>query len=391
MVRDEDRSSLKAGLRTVFTRDLGLHMMTAMKWSTLTILLVLVLAAPCFAWSTKEHILLTRCAVREIMNDPAAPKELKQFLAEAQPAVGSIADEQEFLLHKRIGQVPRGVDGLAFWATVPDMVADAAAAKDKAVAPFGVPEGQLHFLDLELLNADAKLQTFAADLSHKPRLGDIPRKMDDPRYIKAGFLPFRIEDCYRKMIVDMRAGRLVDKPGEYPRDEHATKWAGYLAHYAADNLMPMHATVDYQAYSFFPGLAKPPKVHFDMEFRLVDDEEADYEALREQFWTIFVKELADAQRPSDEHDVWLASVQIALQSYDALPMIGQAARGAYLRPDGKLKAFDATAFFSYRGQYEGQEVSVMQLKARQMARAVRWIEHLWVQGWQEAHANGGGK
>ena len=226
-----------------------------------------------------------------------------------------------------------------------------------------------------------------ANLSHKPRLADIPRDVKDPRYIKAGFLPFRIEDCYRQMISNLRAGRLIDKPGQYPRDEHATKWAGYLAHYAADNLMPMHATVDYQAYSFFPGLAKPPKVHFDMEFRLVDDEAADYMALREEFWTVLVKEIADARMPSDEQDIWLASVQIALQSYDALPMIGQAARGAYLKPDGKLKPFDATAFFSYRGQYEGQAISLLQLKARQMARAVRWIEHLWIQAWREAHTN----
>lgn len=355
------------------------------------LLLVLVLACPCFAWSTKEHILLTRCAVREIMADASAPADLKQFLRIAQPELGTLADEQEFLLHKRIGQVPRGVDGLAFWATMPDMVADAAAAKDKPVAPFGVPESQLHYLDLELLNTDPKLQTFVANLSHKPRLADIPRNMADPRYVKAGYLPFRIEDCYRQMIGNVRAGRLVDKAGQYPRDEHATKWAGYLAHYAADNLMPMHATVDYQAYSFFPGLAKPPKVHFDMEFRLLDDETEDYPALREEFRTVFTKELADARIPADEKDIWQASVQIALQSYDALPMIGQAARGAYLQPDGKLKPFDATAFFTYRGQYEGQEISVLQLKARQMARAVRWIEHLWLQAWQEAHANAAGK
>ena len=99
------------------------------------LLLLLTLACPCFAWSTKEHILLTRCAAREIIADPAAPNDLKQFLRAAQPELGTLANEQEFLLHKRTGQVPRGVDGLAFWATMPDMVADAAAAKDRPVAP----------------------------------------------------------------------------------------------------------------------------------------------------------------------------------------------------------------------------------------------------------------
>jgi hypothetical protein len=353
--------------------------------------LLLLLAAPCFAWSTKEHIMLTRCAARAIVADPAAPKELKQFLADAQPSLGTVADEQEFLLHKRVGPVPRGVDGLAFWATMPDMVADSAAGKERPVAPFRVPEGQLHYLDLELLNADASRQTFAAALSHKPPLADIPRNMDDPRYRKAGYLPFRIENCYQQTVSAIRAGRLVDKPGQFPHDEHATKWAGYLAHYAADNLMPMHTTVDYQAYSFFPGLAKPPKVHFDMEFRLVDDEDADYLELREAFWSLFIGELADAHRPEAGPDLWVDSVQIALQSYDALPIIGQAARGAYLQPDGKLKPFDAAAFFSHRGQYEGQDLSVLQLKARQMARSIRWIEYLWLKAWQEAHAEPAGK
>ena len=101
-----------------------------MKARTVTSLLfLLILAAPCFAWSTKEHILLTRCAVREILADPEAPKDLKQLLTEAQPNLGTTADEQDFLLHKRIGPVPRGADGLAFWATMPDMVADTAATK----------------------------------------------------------------------------------------------------------------------------------------------------------------------------------------------------------------------------------------------------------------------
>lgn len=329
--------------------------------------------------------MLTRVAIRETLANPAAPKELKTFLTQAQPSLGTMADEREFLLHKRVGQLPRGTDGLAFWATMPDMVADSAAGKQALVAPFGVPEGLLHFIDLELLNPDPARQTFAADLSHKPRFADIPRDMADPRYKKAGYLPFRIANVRQELVAAIRAGRLVDKLGQFPRDEHATKWAGYLAHYGADNLMPMHMTIDYQANSFFPGLAKAPKVHHDMEFRLVDDDENDYPELRQAFWTTFTQELADAELPEGSADLWADSVQIALQAYDALPMIGQAARGAYLQPDGKLKPFDAQAFFSYRSRYEGQDLSVMQLKARQMARAVRWIQHLWLDAWKEAH------
>lgn len=330
--------------------------------------------------------MLTRCAVRDLLADPATPADMKQWLKDTQPQLGTVEDERQFLLHTKVGIYPHGVDGLAFWAVYPDLVAGAAADKDRKVAPFDTPESQLHFVDLEMLNADPARQSFAADLSNKPKLADIPRDMKDPRWQKAGMLPFRIIDCYTKTVELMKAGHLKDTPGQFPRDEHAAKWAGCLAHYAADNLMPMHTTVDYQAYSFFPGLAKAPKVHFDMEYRMVDDDGADYPELREAFWPLFVTELADARQPEAGSDLWTDSVQIALQSYDALPMIGQAARGAYLQPDGKLKPWDASAFFSYSGQYEGQQVSILQLKARQEARAVRWIEYLWIRAWQDAHA-----
>ena len=48
-------------------------------------------------------------------------------------------------------------------------------------------------------------------------------------------LPFRVENCYEMLVKVMREGKLLDTPGQLPRDEHATKWAGFLSHYLADN------------------------------------------------------------------------------------------------------------------------------------------------------------
>ena len=94
--------------------------------------------------------------------------EMKQWLRAAQPQLITMDEEMVWMINGHTGIYPRGVDGLAFWAVMPDLIADSAAGKDRKVAPFGVPEPQLHFVDLEYLNPDVSLRTFAADLSHKP-------------------------------------------------------------------------------------------------------------------------------------------------------------------------------------------------------------------------------
>ena len=83
--------------------------------------------------------------------------------------------------------------------------------------------------------------------------------MKDPRYQQAGMLPFRVEECYGKLVEQIRAGRLSDKPGQFPRDEHAAKWAGYLAHYVADNTQPQHATIDYKSQTYFADKRNAPE------------------------------------------------------------------------------------------------------------------------------------
>jgi hypothetical protein len=146
----------------------------------------------------------------------------------------------------------------------------------------------------------------------------------------------------------------------------------------------MHATSDYQAYSFFPGIDKKPKVHFDMEYTLVDGETEAYPALRESLWKLFTADLATTTPPSLKQDVWTTSVELSLASYDQLPLIGHAARAAYLDAAGHLKPFDAQAFANFR-EAEGKP-TVLQMKAHQWALAVKWVELLWLRAWQDAHA-----
>ena len=352
----------------------------------LTILLlasVLLLTQVAFAWSAKEHVIITRTATRNLLASDATPPAMKAWLTAAQPQLPTVEEEREYLMVGRAAAYPRGVDGLAFWSVTPDLISDTADGKQRKVPPFDVPEGSLHFLDVEYFMPKEADRTFAADLSHRPSLADIPRDRTDPRWQKAGMLPFRIDNCFDELVASIKAARLIDKPGQFPRDQHATRWAGQLAHYAADNCMPLHATIDYQCYSRFPEFQKKPRVHFDMEFRLTDGDNEDYPALREQLWQAFSKRLS-SPLPELSPDVWTTSVKISLLSYEAVPMIGDAARQAYLDADGQLKEFDANAFFGYSATVFGERRNVLEMKAVAMAEGVRWTERLWLEAWKKA-------
>ena len=363
---------------------------------TRAVCVVVCLAAPtASAWSTKEHILLTRLAASRLLADPGTPKEMKAWLRDAAPNLPDDEGNRAFLLHARVGIFPRNVDGIPYWAVIPDLEAlinSAAPGRGRVVEPFGVGERLLHFVDVELFMPDESRRRYAPDLSNKPKLADIPRDPADPRFQRAGMLPFRVEQCYEKLVEAVRAGRLNDKPGQFPRDEHAAKWAGYLAHYVQDNTQPHHATVDYKSASYFADPLSAPNVHADMEFRLVDDEFRDYPELRRAFWEALTHALDTTKDTvGTEGDLFRQTLEVSLASYDALPLIGQAAAAAYGASaiDGgrpKPSEFDANTFFGFRGTYQGAELSLLELKARQMAWAVRRTEQLWLRAWREATA-----
>src|SRR5690606_31993732 len=147
---------------------------------------------------TKEHILLTRMAIARLLADEQTPPAMKQWLADAAPGDLDPDGLREFYLSARQGIFPRGADGLPYWATVPDLQALISRPQEQ-VAPFGVHERVLHYLDVEFFDPsqqqrpDGQKPVYRPDLSARPQLTDFPRDMADPRYAEAGMLPFRIE------------------------------------------------------------------------------------------------------------------------------------------------------------------------------------------------------
>jgi hypothetical protein len=216
--------------------------------------------------------------------------------------------------------------------------------------------------------------------------------MRDKRYERAGMLPFRVEQSYKKLVDAIRAGRLEDEPGKYPRDEHAVKWAGHLAHYVADNTQPQHATIDYKCAAYFADKRNAPNVHAEMEYRMADDDLDDHMGLREEFWPLFIAALDKVQDTVTSGDLFEQTVEVARASYDALPLIGEAAMhatgqgGTPDKPQGPAQKFDTEKFFHFKGKLRGENITVAEMKARQQAWAVKRIQRLWRLAWDEATA-----
>jgi hypothetical protein len=356
------------------------------------VVIFLSLARVAEAWSTKEHIQLTRIAATRSIADPQTPEPMKQWLRDGTPGLLDMDGERKWFLGQRQGIVPRGADGIPFWAVIPDTTVLMEGRDEKKVQPFGVPERLLHYIDLELFLPGGQKREYKHDLSGKPKLSDIPRDTADARYQQAGMLPFRVEDAYRKLVGQLKAGRLNDKPGQLPRDEHAAKWAGYLAHYVEDNTQPHHSTVDYKSATYFAEKRKAPNVHAQVEYMMADDDAADNAEIRAEFWPLFAKALDEVNDPVENKDLWEATNEVAMKSYDALPLIGVAAMaaakqgGTTERPEGPAAAkFDTAVFYRTRGNYLGREMSVMEMKAHQQAWAVKRLQKLWRQAWDEAH------
>jgi hypothetical protein len=346
-----------------------------------------------FGWSYKEHILFTRMAVTRLLNDPTTPPAMKAWLGDAIGQVHDMPAFEGFYLHTRVGREPVGMTGLSYWSYMPDVHASKDPV-DLKIQPFNVRERPLHFIDLELMLPDDRKREYKHDLSNKPRLSDLPRDMTDPRYVQAGMLPFRIEQCYQQLVVSIRKNRLHAPTHEAQEHRTATYWAGYLAHYLADNTQPHHSTIDFQSQMYFADKrqGKYPNIHSEMEYRMCDDEKNDYMALRRDYWPMFVHHVEHFKDPVQTADPWLSSVETSLLCYDALPLIGLAAMhaagqgGTPDRPEGTIipEQFDTEAFFCFKGHYMGREMTVLEMKAIQTAWAVKRIERFYRQAWDEA-------
>jgi len=351
------------------------------------IVCVLTFVQSASAWSSKEHIQITRIAAEQLIADPTTPPAMKDWLKKQIPTLTDIAGEKDYLLHKRIGANPTEFTSILKYATRPDDHAQQ-DPQDSKIPVFNAHEKLMHYIDLELfLTGDAKRE-YRPDLSGRPKIDDFPHDLKDPRYVQAGYLPLRVEYCYGKLVDAIRAGRL-DHTGQILEGEEdsAPRWAGYLAHYLADNTQPHHATIDYKSATYFANKRKAPNVHAEMEYKMIDDEKNEHAELRAEFWPLFAKALAEAPDPVDTEDLFKATLEVSMTSYGALPMIGEAAVAALKpNPGNKPDELDTEVFFRHVGTYKGQKMTVMQMKANQLAWAVKRVERELKRAWIEAQS-----
>ena len=149
--------------------------------------------------------------------------------------------------------------------------------------------------------------------------------MSDEGFIQAGMLPFRIEQCYNELVKSIHENRLNARTLEEQEGKTAIYWAAYLAHYLGDNTQPEHASIDYKNQSYFANKTRSPNVHAEVEYRMCDDEKEDYMDLRKEFWPVFVKQIDAFKDPVKSKDLFQSCLEISMQSYEAMPLIGVAA------------------------------------------------------------------
>jgi hypothetical protein len=356
------------------------------------VLLCLLICAPAQAWSHKEHIMFTRIAVMRLLADPSTPPAMKDWLRDASQGqlFSSMDDARDYFMTVKIGMTPKGFRGLSYWVYQPDM----RSLYDKAdvkIAPFGVHEKFLHYIDLELfIRGDDVKREYKHDLSNKSKVSDIPHDMHDPRFVQAGMLPFRVEQCYAELVKAIREKRFTAPTLEAQEEKTAIYWAAYLAHYLADNTQPQHATMDYKSQSYFANKTRSPNVHAEVEYRMCDDEVNDFMDLRKEYWPLFAKDIDEFKDPVQAKDLFQATLEVSSRSYDALPLIGLAAMkaakqaGTPEKPAGPFQPVNTEEFFHFKGQYMGREMTVTQMKAIQTAWATQRIQKILRQAWDEA-------
>ena len=361
-------------------------------------------AAPADAWSHQGHILITRLAALRIINDPDAPQGLRDFLKANMPA--SMDDCQRLATVDVVGGDPKNLTGFDAAATLPDRIQTGPDGK-KLLDPYKATEFQMHFVDMEWLSKDP---TYKPDLSNRPPLDQIPRDYHDPRWKLAGYLPFRIEECYKNTT----SAFATNTEGKIADNDNAVHWAGYLAHYLEDSHQPHHSTVDYRSLTYLAG--KVPGVHAihttssdgkdvitykadspdinahgAIEYQLFENADEPRKSLRQQFWNELVaridthaKERAAnppaAFDPSKTYSGFDRTFEILNDSYDYLPAVGKAAQAAYAT--GK---FDTVAFFTSEDTTHGEKMTMIQLIADRNARAVLEVEATWRRAWADAH------
>ncbi len=343
---------------------------------------------------------MTRLAALRIIDDSTAPQGLRDFLKQNMPY--SLADCRTLALSQTVGLHPETSEfdqGLDHWVTMPDQIRNLPEGQKK-IEPYGGAEGQMHFLDLE---AFGPRFVYSDDLSSKPDVDLIPHDLADPRWKRGGFLPWRVEEMYRRLIEALGPGDRAAHPDD------ALKAAGYLAHYVEDATQPHHATIDFNSASYLVGHIKQLPIttrpgaaalaamrlpvgvnpHGDLEFQLFASADPLREAFRAQFWALLLTDIdrltterqQKAQILPTSFDPFRWNLNALGDSYDYLPVVGHAAVAAYA--SGR---FDVNAFLGFEGKAKGKTVSVIQLIALRNARGVLDVEQCYRLAWSASHS-----
>ena len=351
-------------------------------------LLVLLFCARAHAWGSKEHIQLTRLAIEKLLADPTTPAGLKAWLTKNTPDLGNADQERQFFMTAHIGISRNDLKGFSFWVIQPDV---RSSDHKTGVPPCNVPEQMNHFMDLEYLNDDIDRRVYKPDLSNMPDINKAPRDFHDPRWKESGVLPFSVEYSYKQLVKCFKEGKLEPVVSDPSDEMNALKWGAFLAHYMEDNTQPLHNTQDYKCVSYFADRRTAPNVHSEMEYRMADDPKQDLPQLKADYWKQLTADLATIKDPITTPDLWMATLQVSIEGYKQIPLIGLAAmyasgeRGTPEHPIGRVLSIDTTKFFRFASDVTGRQETVLQMKARQQAWAVVRVAATFRRAWDEAH------
>jgi hypothetical protein len=347
-------------------------------------LLILALSVPQTAngWSRKGHVLITRAAVKLLLDDPSTPLELKVLLREGMVSGrGERGERSAAKLDLRTYVLNAGDDGaldpgLDLFSFRPDIL----VGSKSPVPAFESTEELMHYLNMEDFQPDPSRRKFLIDGSNKVSPKDLPRNSRDPRYKEAGFITFRTEQCYKSFVQSLKVNY---------SNEQVFLWLGFLAHYVGDAYQPYHASSDYRGYECPCNQDRKRKHNFHpcMEGLFFEDRELD-RSLRERFLKYFedelkrgVLEVEPESHFSDSKsklDSYLIVQNALLSGYDYLPFLCRAGNASL-----KQGEFNAGVWFNYHEKHKEQDLSVVELKARRMAQAVLALKALILQAWQE--------
>lgn len=350
----------------VFTKNISKNILLK-AFTIIVSALVVFYPISTIAWSGKGHVIITRMAVKLLLDDPNTPEQLKAILKEG---IGNNS-KLDKLGDYAISQDNRYAfdSGLDSFSVRPD---DLTASKSPVPA-FDTTEPIMHFLDTEVFHPDPNKQKFAPDGSNKVKPSDLPRNPKDERYKKFGMITFRTEQSYKSLVESFRQN--------YSNDQ-VFLWVGYLSHYVSDSYQPFHSTIGYLGYECpcNDGREKKYNLHHGLEGLLFEDQTQIGQKNREKYWEYFSKAITkyNAEK-TNVLDPYLVSQEALLTGYDYLPMLCHAGGVAL----GK-EEFNSNAWFNYQEKVMDKDITVLQLKAERMAQATIKLKVLILQAWNEA-------